>query len=198
MNYYISNHGSRDKPMFRDHADFEHFLALLYIGNATGHFILRDAKAAEIFALGRSVPLVSVKAYCLLPDRYHLILSDRAPNGIRRFIHKIDTAYVMYYNRRHGHRGTVFPSKYRMKHISDESGLYELVRRVHLFPFSVQETESNKNSSTQPFVRLGARSSGGLALDKMIDLASRYEYSSMKDYLGEDRPQKVILEGNRD
>ena len=217
--YHAFNHGADAAPLFHDNQDFERFLTLLYIANNTGHFILRDMKTADIFATMRMRALVDIAAYCLLPDRYHIILCDRQPNGARHFIHKVGTAYVMYYNRKYNHKGTIFEGTYHSRRVPDQSRLYQLISRVHLYPFSVKGNEdeevasgklqvkSKNGQDLQPPIAVEGRlptcnprslSRAGLKLrksnmKKAIDLASSYEYSSMRDYLGEDRPQKVIL-----
>src|ERR1035437_5230298 len=88
--YHAFNRGAHAAPLFYDKQDFERFLALLYIANNTGHFILRDMKTADIFATMRMRALVDIAAYCLLPDRYHIILCDSEPTRARHFIHKVD------------------------------------------------------------------------------------------------------------
>ena len=197
--YHAFNHGAHAAPLFHDKQDFERFLTLLYIANNTGHFILRDMKTADVFATMRTRALVDIAAYCLMPDRYHIILRDRELNGVQHFIHKISTAYVMYYNRKYNHKGTVFAGTYRARRVPDQSRLYELISRVHLYPFSVKgnedevkEKEINKGlSPTTIWDEKKERSATNMK--KAVDQASRYEYSSMRDYLEEDRPQKVII-----
>ena len=117
--YHAFNHGAHAAPLFHDKEDFERFLILLHIANNTGHFILRDMKTADVFATMRTRVLVDIAAYCLLPDRYHIILRDREPDGARHFIHKVSTAYVMYYNRKYNHKGTVFAGTYRARRVPD-------------------------------------------------------------------------------
>jgi putative transposase len=189
--YHAFNHGAHAAPLFHDKEDFERFLVLLYIANNTGHFILRDMKAEDIFATMHTRALVDITAYCLLPDHYHIILRDRQLNGTRHFIHKVGTAYVMYYNRKYDHKGTVFAGTYRARRVPDQSRLYELIGRIHLYPFSVKVNEDEVGekeiSKDEKKERLGTN------MKKAVDQASQYEYSSMRDYLGEDRPQKVIL-----
>ena len=173
--YHIFNRGADGAPLFHDHKDFEHFIILLYIANNTDHFTLRGMEAEDTFATRRTQTIVDIVAYCLLPDQFHLVLRDREPDGTRHFIHKVGTAYVMYYNHKYGHLGTVFAGTYRARRVLDQSRLYEMISRVHLYPFSVKEDEEVTNRK------------------KAVDQASQYEYSSMRDYLGEDRPQGVIL-----
>jgi len=196
--YHAFNRGAHAAPLFHDKQDFERFLTLLYIANNTGHFILRDMKTADIFATMRTRALVDIAAYCLMSDRFHLVLRDREPNGAQHFIHKISTAYVMYYNRKYEHTGTVFTGTYRARRVPDQSRFYELISRVHLYPFSVKGNEDEvgekeRSKDAMPDGRQEKKERSGTNMKKAVDLASRYEYSSMRDYLGEDRPQKVIL-----
>jgi hypothetical protein len=195
--YHAFNHGAHAAPLFHDKEDFERFLVLLYIANNTGHFILRDMKAEDIFATMHTRALVDIAAYCLLPDRYHIILRDRELNGAQHFIHKVGTAYVMYYNRKYNHKGTVFVGTYRARRVPDQSRLYELIGRIHLYPFSVKGNGDEEVASDKPVQNEQDLKLRKYNMKKAIDLASRYEYSSMRDYLGEVRPQKVILEMDR-
>jgi putative transposase len=198
--YHAFNHGAHAAPLFHDKEDFERFLVLLHIANNAGHFILRDMKTEDIFATMHTRALVDITAYCLLPDRYHIILRDRQPNGARHFIHKVGTAYVMYYNRKYNHKGTVFAGTYRARRVPDQSRLYELIGRIHLYPFSVKgngdEVGEKKIIKGLSQTKIGDEKKErlGINMKKAVDQASQYEYSSMRDYLGEDRPQKVILE----
>ena len=153
-------------------------------------------KAEDIFATMHTRALVDIAAYCLLPDRYHIILRDRQLNGAQHFIHKVGTAYVMYYNRKYNHKGTVFAGTYRARRVPDQSRLYQLISRVHLYPFSVKGDEDEEVASGK--LQVTSKNEQGLKLEKVnmkkaVDQASRYEYSSMRDYLGEVRPQKVII-----
>lgn len=178
--YHTSNRGACDGPLFLDTGDFERFLTLLYIANNSGHFVLRDIRADDIFSVPRSKVLVDITAYCLLPDRYHIILRDREPGGMRHFLHKVGTAYCMYYNQKYRHKGTVFAGTYRARRVTDRSRLYELVGRIHLYPSFDGNVDSGSDAKPDK--------------ERALDLASRYGYSSMRDYLGEARLQKAILQ----
>jgi putative transposase len=199
--YHIFNRGADGAPLFHDHKDFEHFIILLYIANNTDHFTLRGMEAEDTFATRRTQTIVDIVAYCLLPDQFHLVLRDREPDGTRHFIHKVGTAYVMYYNHKYGHLGTVFAGTYRARRVLDQSRLYEMISRVHLYPFSVKEDEEVTNrklqvtSNNKQDLQLeeAGLKLGKVNMKKAVDQASEYEYSSMRDYLGEDRPQGVIL-----
>ena len=86
----------------------------------------------------------------------------------------------MYYNIKYNHSGTIFQGQYKAKHVGDDDYLRYLIQYVHLNPFGIEEPELMKSAKNE-------------YLDKAIVYSRNYEYSSYKDYLGENRPQKVIL-----
>jgi putative transposase len=53
-------------------------------------------------------PLVSVIAYCFNRNHYHFILKQERENGISKFIHKLSTAYTMYFNSKYKRSGSLF------------------------------------------------------------------------------------------
>jgi len=59
-----------------------------------------------------------------------------------------------------------------------------LIQYIHLNPFGIQEPEMMREAKIE-------------YLDRAIAYSKTYEYSSFKDYLGEDRSQKVILDISR-
>lgn len=79
--------------VFADDADRQAFLAAL-----------RDAAATE---------RVAVHAYALLPQEVQLLATPQAPGSLGRLIQALGRRYVAAYNRRHGHRGTLWDGRFR-------------------------------------------------------------------------------------
>ncbi|MDE2188773.1 MAG: hypothetical protein KGJ35_03550 [Patescibacteria group bacterium] len=175
----VSNNGAHATDIFCDEQDFERFINLLYIANSTAPIALSRLKRNEIYNMPRLRPPVSIIAYCLLPNSYQMILSENEPGGIHRFVHKCSTAYSMYFNAKYHHRGTLFESNCRIKKIDNNRRVRELIREIHLKPFvgNGQKIVKSKNSD----------------LVAAIDYSSVYAYSSMRDYLGEDRNENAIV-----
>jgi REP element-mobilizing transposase RayT len=176
-------------PIFHDRDDFERFIALMHIGNSRHRFITRDMRSIDFFSIIQTRRIVDVLAYCILPDGYHILLSERESGGAKKFIHKISTAYVMYYNQKHAHTGSVFTGTFRSEEIASQMRAYESIRHIHLHPSLGEEIFLGKAENANKKNRLAKKSAG----KRVIEKASRYEYSSMRDYLGEVRPQNIIL-----
>lgn len=78
--------------------------------------------------------LVSIHAFCLMPNHYHLLLQQRENGSIRSFIQTTFNAYSQGYNKVMHHSGTMFQG--RAKGIEVESDLYavRLCRYIHRNP----------------------------------------------------------------
>jgi REP element-mobilizing transposase RayT len=177
--YHIYNRGAHKAPIFNDKSDYERFLALLYLANSEDKLSFNRTKPDQIFSCTRP-NLVGIFAYCLMPNHFHIGIIEMKPDGIKRFIHKLCTAYAMYYNKKYSHSGTIFQGEYRSKRVDDDGYLRYLVQYIHLNPFGIEEPELMKTAKPEH-------------LKEALECSRKYDYSSFKDYLGEERPQKTIL-----
>ncbi len=180
MYYHVYNRGAHKAPIFLEPQDYQRFLRLLYISNSTRSFMTRDFADSSIFTADRGKNIVSIAAYCLMPNHFHIVLEENDGCGMTKFMRKLCTGYSMYYNKKYKHSGTIFQGKYKSKSVIDDVYFQVLMNYVHLNPFGIEEPMLMKSTYTEHFKEAFAAS-------------SKYEYSSLKDYLGENRPQKVIL-----
>jgi len=86
----------------------------------------------------------------------------------------------MYYNNKYDHSGTIFQGQYKSKHVDTDEYLRYLIQYIHLNPFGIEEPEMNKAAKSEH-------------LEDAIEYSKTYEYSSFKDYLGENRSQASIV-----
>lgn len=177
--WHASNKSIRGERIFLDKEDFGRFLGLLHIANSGARFILRDAPPEDIFRTGRTRPLVDIYAYSILQDGFSLVLRSDGESNLQRFIHKLSTAYAMYLNQKYRRQGPLFRGSCRLEPIEGSKRLRELIKETHLKPHTSGEMKAIKPDT--------------IDASAAIECASTYEYSSMRDYLGEERPQKVIL-----
>jgi hypothetical protein len=115
-----------------------------------------------------------------MPNHIHLGLVEKEEKGIERFTRKLFTAYVMYYNTRYDHSGTLFQGACKCKHVDDQEYLQYLIEYIHLNPFGIKTPELLKEARRE-------------LRDEAIEFSKNYEYSSFKDYLGAKRSQNAIL-----
>src|ERR1035437_8966182 len=103
--YHLYNRGNGKSKIFLDDEDNDRFIKLLYICNSKNNFVFRDSvvrNKINAFDFERGTPLVSVLAWVLMPNHFHIILiSHRSDlcegnyNPITEFMRKVSTAYVM-------------------------------------------------------------------------------------------------------
>ena len=72
-------------------------------------------------------------AWCLMSNHIHLLLDD--PDGnLGACLRDIATAYAVYFNRMHGHRGAVFEGRYKSVPIDSDEQLLTAVCYIHENP----------------------------------------------------------------
>lgn len=116
--YHIYNRGVDKRQVFNDNYDYNRFLTSMKEFNR----IKPVGSLYELQYLGVQLPsdkqpLVEVFCYCLLPNHYHLILKQIEDNGIEKIMHKINTGYTNYFNKKNNRSGSLFQGRYKAKHI---------------------------------------------------------------------------------
>ena len=181
--YHLYNRGAHKAPIFIDNEDYRRFIQLLYVVNDTlknkRRCDLRRIRPSDMFTYERDTS-INIIAYCLMPNHFHIVLKGETENGVHHFVHRLCTAYAMYYNKKYDHSGTIFQGSCKSKYVDTDDYLRYLIQYIHLNPFGIIEPDMNRLAKTE-------------YLDKAIAYSKTYEYSSYKDYLGVIRPQNVII-----
>ena len=116
--YHVTSRGNERKPVFLDRADRQKFLELL-----TG--------SVETYG-------VQIHAYVLMENHFHLLLTTPEGN-LNVFMHRLNTAYTVYFNRRHRRAGHLFQGRYKAILIDADSHLVEVSRYLHLNPVRIKQ-----------------------------------------------------------
>jgi len=109
--YHIYNRGVDKRLIFLDSFDHDRFLKLLYLCNGTKSVIMKsvqDLSLSDLYKIDVGDRLVSIGAYCLMPNHFHLLLKEIRPGGVSAFVMKICTAYSMYFNKKYERSGSLF------------------------------------------------------------------------------------------
>lgn len=80
--------------------------------------------------------LVSLFAFCLMPNHFHLLIKQRAENGISNFLRLVQNSYVKYLNTKSNRSGTLFQSGFKAVRIETEEQLIHVARYIHLNPLT--------------------------------------------------------------
>jgi REP element-mobilizing transposase RayT len=112
--YHINNRGVERRPIFLDRQDYGFFKARLK----------KYATECE----------VSVLAYCCMPNHYHLLIHAMKEDSLSKMLHRLQTSYAGYFNKRYSHSGYVFQGRYNGKEIRSTTYLAWLLCYIHLNP----------------------------------------------------------------
>ncbi len=178
--FHIYNRGNDKKVIFKDKEDYERFVGLMYACNQVENFKIDNLQKDEgLFNVIRKNLLVNVGAYCLMPNHFHILIIQTEYDGISKFMKKLLTAYVMYFNKKYKRTGSLFEGKFKAEHAGNSRYLKYLYSYIHLNPIKL----INKNWKEE----------GIKNKNEAIHYLNQYKYSSYLDYLGENRVQSKIL-----
>ncbi len=111
--HHVTSRGNERRPIFVDDRDREMFLQFL------GQAVVRFGW--------------SVSAYVLMTNHFHLLVQTPEPN-LSRGMHWLNTAYVVWFNRRHERSGHLYGGRFKAFLIEKESYFTAVLRYVVLNP----------------------------------------------------------------
>ena len=183
--YHVYNRGVEKRDIFLDEKDYPAFTGILktYLSEEVENALqgrALQAKRIRKHKLGEEVSLV---AYCLMPNHFHLLLQQRFSTSITNFMRRVLTAYSMYFNERYDRVGSLFQGRFQAKEVTTDDYLLHLTRYIHRNPVEakivkIQNLEKFKWSSYPNF--LGAAESGWVKSKAILDYFSSVD--NKKDY----------------
>ena len=186
--YHIYNRGIDKRIIFKSFSDYQRFMMLLYVANNQDSLRLDDLlnqnknnkTYQEIFSIKRGKPLVSIGAWCLMSNHFHILAQEEVEGGITKFMKKLGTGYSMYFNIKYELTGSLFGGPFKSKHIDNDIYLKHLFAYINLNPLDIKFPEWK-----------------GL-IDKQNpkiwqEFLKKYPYSSFQDYIGFGRDEDSIL-----
>jgi putative transposase len=141
--YHVTCRGNEKKDIFGDDLDRLKFLEIL-------------EKSVNLYD-------IEVHGYVLMPNHFHLLVVTPEAN-LNSFMQRLNTAYTVYYNRRHERSGHLYQGRYKGIVVDSDSYMLELSRYVHLNP-----VRTKRNSK--------------LGVGEKKEIISTYQWSSYPGYV---------------
>lgn len=176
--YHLFNRGNDKRTIFHDKEDYQRFIKLLYLANSTKNFVIRNIRK-DLFDSDREQTLVSIGSYCLMPNHFHLLVTQNQNGNISKFMQKLTTGYSMYYNTKYQRTGSLFEGKFKSEHVSSDNYLKYLFSYIHLNPVKLIDKNWKENGIKDK--------------RKTLDFLGRFKFSSYLDYLEVLRPERQII-----
>lgn len=178
--YHIYNRGNSKQNIFLDIKDYHRFVDLLFAVNRNEKFNFADSvKGISVYEKDSDNPLVAIGAYCLMPNHFHILMTPLVEGGISKFMQKLSTAYVMYFNQKNERTGALFEGKFKSQHGDTDQYLKYLFSYIHLNPLKLKHRNWKEK---------GIQNKKGV-----IQYLSEYQCSSFSNYQKIERVQNKIL-----
>ncbi|MDQ3075800.1 MAG: transposase [bacterium] len=127
----------------------------------------------------RGEQLVSIGAYVLMPNHFHMLITEKIEGGISKFMQKLSTAYSMYYNKKYKRTGGLFEGKFKSHYATEDRYLKYIFSYIHLNPIKLIQKDWKEK--------------GVQDKKNAINFLNGYFYSSYLDHLSVYRIQNKIL-----
>jgi putative transposase len=148
--YHVYDRGNAQAVVFFDERDYDSFMALI-------------ARAV------RRLPM-SVLAYCLMPNHFHLVLRPDADGDLGRWMHWLLTSHVHRHRRRHDTVGRIWQGRFGSSPIQEYDHLLTALRYVERNPVRAELVPAvNDWPWSSIHERLG-RQGNGLITDSPVQL----------------------------
>jgi putative transposase len=163
--YHLYNRGVEKRVIFLDKQDYNVFLSYLrfYLSPRLKGL---TPKVPPSHQLKNYHDQISLLAFCLMPNHYHLLVHQRKANAISCFMRSLCTKYSMYFNKKYERVGGLFQGRYKAVEATSDEQLLYLSKYIHLNPTSLTGTDP-----------------AGLTGSVPVKSIFEYRYSSLKYYL---------------
>jgi len=177
--YHIYNRGVEKRDIFMEDADYFRFIHDLFEFNdkkpvlntnyyfdpqtmkVESRYLKTNAKEKESRKL-----LVEILLFALMKNHFHLLLKQKAENGIVKFMQKLGTGYTMHFNKKYERVGCLLQGRFKAVEIEEHAHFLHIPHYIHTNPLEL----SNYRGSTS-------------IVEKMRFLEN-YRWSSFPDYIG--------------
>lgn len=73
---------------------------------------------------------IKIIAYCIMSNHVHILLNIETIDDLSSYMHKINTSYAQYYNKKHDRVGFVFRNRFKSESIINEEHLYNCIKYI--------------------------------------------------------------------
>lgn len=183
--YHIYNRGVEKRDIFLDKQDctvFLHYLKM-YLSPVEELKTISTPNTR----INRFIPLnlsreLDLLSFSLMPNHFHLQVKQYAKDAITKFMRRLITSYVVYFNKKYQRVGPLFQNRYKAVLIDNESFLLHLSRYIHLNPFHAQSTINFLSFSSYPYY-LGKKQTSWMKPQEILGYFKSSLRKDMKDLL---------------
>lgn len=188
--YHVYNRGVEKRLIFLDEQDCRVFLRYIKLYLSPLEEVAK-LQLQGIEGVNRFLPLnlskeIDLLSFALMPNHVHLQIKQYTKDGIIKFMRRLMTSYVMYFNKKYDRVGSLFQNKYKACLIERDEYLLHLSRYVHRNSFDLDTNINFLAYSSFPYY-LGFQHASWIKPDEILGYfkgnKDKYGHDSYKDFV---------------
>jgi putative transposase len=163
--YHVYNRGIDRRTVFKTKVDYFRMMESLW-------FYLQKAPPFSLSSfhklrfedqlwwqkeIQKSRRYVSILAYCLMPNHFHLLLQPLTDESGSWYMSQIENSYTRYFNTKNERKGQLFENQFKAVRVTSNEQLLHVSRYIHLNPVTASIVK--------------------------VDQLDNYQYSSWMEYM---------------
>jgi putative transposase len=206
--YHLYNRGVERRQIFLDAQDYDVFLGYLAeylsykdekrLSKALASDNLSSIERQKLnrkLQIGNYSSKITLLAFCLKPNHFHLFVKQSTSDAINRFMRSLSTRYSTYFNRKYKRGGALYQGVYKAVLIDDEAQYLHISRYIHkqaIRSSLVDDTEERLSSYPE---YLGIRKTPWIHTEEILSFFSKTEPSlTYKRFVEEYDPLEELEE----
>lgn len=142
--YHLYNRGVEKRDIFKEEKDYGVFLSYLktYLLPKDEAYLLsrllnpdldyrEKDEIQKLLRLKNFSDDITLLAYCLMPNHFHLLLKQNTKMGIDNFMESLGTRYTLYFNRKYKRVGGLCQFVYKAVIVESDEQLLYLTSYIH-------------------------------------------------------------------
>ena len=143
--YHIYNRGVEKREIFDGGSDYETFMQFL-----CNYICVPRGLTNRLTFCGD----IKLFVYCLMPNHFHLMLTQRHINDMTRFMRCLEVSYIRFFNKKYSRVGHLFQSGYRARIIKSDEDIIATADYIHLNPKEIcKDITKYRYSSLRYYVK---------------------------------------------
>ena len=165
--YHVVNRGVDRRTIVEDDKDRVRFVHNLFMLNNKKHVdpnhrFKHDHASREL--------LIRIHAWCLMPNHYHLLVSEIQEGSLSLFMRKLNMGYAKYFNEKYHRTGYLWQGVFRKINVQRDAHFLHIPYYIHLNPLDLVIPEWREGKVRD--------------IKKAHDYLISYRWSSYIDYQG--------------
>lgn len=177
--YHVFNRGVDKRITFADDSDYLRFYKSLSHFNSVepvGSLFESVRNNKDVL----SKRLVTIHAFCLLPNHFHILMTQNADEGISNFMKRIGGGYTSYFNEKYERSGSLFQGTFRRIGVEQNEKLLHLSMYINFNHAVHGINDGEQMFKSSRAIYSGAKTSTFISPSIILD-----QYSSPQTYTKE-------------